>query len=577
MSTAAPNPSEPVFSATVMANAESAIPSEIPLPDDTEVLKQMIRELLKTLHSERHENEHLRHRLEQLLRRLYGPRAEHFDPNQPLLFADLQTPGEAPSDPAAAPVEATLPVEDKSAASAKPAGHGRQRLPENLRREQVRHDLTTAERICPDCGQPRCCIGEDFSEQLEYEPASLYIVVHVRPKYACARCHNGVFSATVAAQPIDKGLPGPGLLAYIIVCKYADHLPLYRQERIFSRQGVDLSRQSLCDWLGKSAKLLEPLYECLKLWIVDSKVLHTDDTSVQVQDIGKTRKAHFWGYFGDREHPGNIFDYTISRARDGPLTFLETFVGYLQADAYTGYDRIYAGQRVSEVGCNAHARRKFHEARTSDAARAHTALGYYRSLYKIEAEAKELAEERYYAELPEAPPLDHGLPPERYLTLRDEERLRLRKERAVPILADFKAWLEKQQQEVLPKSPMAEAFTYALNQWDALTRYTTAGFLEIDNNWAEREMRRIAIGRKNWLFLGNDEAGKTAAILFSFVSTCQRHAIDPFVYLRDVLRRLPTHAPDRLGELLPGRWQPALPEARDGQTEATPAANQAPT
>jgi transposase len=569
MSTATPNPSEPVFSATVMANATIDATSEPPLPDDLEVLKQMVRELLKTLRSQRHENEHLRHHLDLLLRRLYGPRAERFNPDQLLLFADLQNPGEAGATADTPPSDAELPPTEESAASAKRPGHGRQKPPSHLRREEVRHDLTPAERICPDCGQDRCCIGEDISTQLEYEPASLYLLVHVRPKYACPRCHNGVFSATVAAQPIDKGLPGPGLLAQIIVCKFADHLPLYRQERIFSRQGVDLSRQTLCDWLSQAAELLEPLYERLKLWIVASTVLHTDDTGVQVQDIGKTRKAHFWGYFGDREHPGNIFDYTTSRARDGPQTFLKNFSGYLQADAYTGYDRIYAGERVVEVGCNAHARRKFHEARTSDAARAHTALAYYRSLYKIEAEAKQLALERYIAELPDAPPLlAEGLPPEGYVTLLEKERLRLRQEKAVLILADFKSWLDNQQKEVLPKSPMAEAFTYALNQWEALTRYTTAGFLEIDNNWAEREMRRIAIGRKNWLFLGNDDAGKTAAILLSFVSTCQRHAINPFIYFRDVLRRLPTHPEDRLDELLPGRWQPALPEVQDGQSQA---------
>lgn len=568
MSTAAPNPSEPVFSATVSSLAtDSAADSAADplLPDDPEVLKQMIRELLETLRSARHEQEHLQQRIDQLLRRLYGPRAERFNPNQPLLFPDEPTPAEPVPEPPPLP-----PVDTASETTIKKRpGHGRQQLPKHLERRRVVHDLTAVERTCCGCGQERAKIGEDISEQLEYVPASLFIRVHVRPKYACPRCRTGVFSATVAAQPIDKGLPGPGLLAYIIVCKFADHLPLYRQETIFSRQRVHLSRQTLCDWLGQAGALLKPLYERLKIWVLGSQWLHTDDTRVQVQDIGKTRTARFWGYLGDDDHPGNVFDYTPNRKRDGPREFLKGFQGFLHADAFSGYDCIYAGDRVTEVGCNAHARRKFYDARSSAAAAAHTALGYYRQLFKIEAEAKAAAAERYVADFPEAPPLDKGLPPERFLTLLYEERLRRRQQESVPILAEFERWLREQKTKVLSKSPLAEAITYALNQWQALTRYTTAGFLDIDNNWAEREMRRLAIGRKNWLFVGNDEAGRTAAIFVSFVSTCQRHDIDSFAYLQDILRRLPEHPADRLDELLPGRWRP-LPPPVDAHTPSLP-------
>jgi transposase len=560
MSLAAPNPSEPVFSVTITATAVvDATTAEPALPDDPQVLKQMIRELLETLRSQRHQNEHLQHRLDLLLRRLYGPRAERFNPDQPLLFTDLQAPADTPADSTTPPANSeSPPPPPEPAASTKPTGHGRQRLPKNLRRETVVYDLTTAERLCSGCGQPRTCIGEDRSEQLEYQPASLFVVVHVRPKYACPRCHNGVFTATVAAQPINKGLPGPGLLAHIIVCKFADHLPLYRQESIFSRQGVDLSRQTLCQWLGQAGQLLKPLYQRLKALVLASTVVHTDDTPVPVQEPGKTRTGRIWDYLGDAEHPGNVFDYTPTRSRDGPAKFLEHFRGYLQADAYTGYDQIYVGDQVIEVGCNAHARRKFHEARTTDAAGAHSALAYYRQLYQIEAEAKKRAEERYRAEVPEALPWEEdGLAPLRFVALLYEERYRLRQQKSLPILADFERWLGEQKNAVVPKSPLGEAITYVLNQWQALTRYTQHGFLDIDNNRAERQIRRIAIGRKNWLFLGNDEAGETAAILFSFVSTCQRHGLDAFVYLRDVLRRLPEHPLDRLDELLPGRWQPA--------------------
>ena len=257
---------------------------------------------------------------------------------------------------------------------------------------------------------------------------------------------------------------------------------------------------------------------------------------------GTTATARFWGYLGDRNHPYNVFDFTVNRKRDGPQRFLADYHGYLHADAFSGYDALYLPKAqagtvpIREVACNAHARRKFYEARSSDAARAHQALAYYAQLYEIERRAKAAA-------------FDDG------------QRLQVRQDLAVPILAQFHAWLENQRAQVLPKSPLAEAIGYALHNWTALIRYTEAGFLEIDNNAAEREMKRIAIGRKNWLFVGSSKGGETAAVLFSFTSTCHRLGIDPWAYLQDVLSSLPTTAPEQLGDLLPDRWQAARPPA----------------
>ena len=309
-----------------------------------------------------------------------------------------------------------------------------------------------------------------------------------------------IISAPKPPSPIAKGLPGPGLLAYIIVSKYFDHLPLYRLEHILKRQGLPLSRSTMCDWMAASAEVLRPLYDAMVTQVVLSAWLHTDDTPVKNQGHapGTTALSRFWIYLGDRTHPYNVFDFTINRKRDGPQSFLENFHGYLHADAFSGYDALYlppprratpldaaaAGAAATtlasivECACNAHARRKFHEARGSDDLRAHQALAYYAQLYALERGATD-------AELD------------------DDARLRMRQELAVPILERFHKWLEEQRPQVLPKSSMAEAIGYALNNWTALIRYTEAGFLSIDNNAAEREMKRIAIqGRRaHWVIL----------------------------------------------------------------------------
>jgi transposase len=521
-------------------NANTA---EKELPGDLAVCHEMIEELLETLAAKSRQLDQAYHRISLLLQRMYGPRKERINPAQLQLFAETLAVVE--------PTEAA-PTEEEPAATSAPArrrGHGRQELPKDLLRIPCLHDLTEAEKLCPDCGQQRVRLGQEVSTQLDYQPASLFILEHVRPTYVCIRCHGQVVTAAKPEQPIDKGMPGPGLLAHVITSKYADHLPLYRQERILERFGVSLSRSTLCDWMARAATLLEPLYLLMVEIVLNSRVLHTDDTPVPVQDPkqDKTKTGRLWVYLGDHDHPYNIFDYTPNRSRDGPATFLKSFQGYLQADAFGGYDGIYLSQPVIEVGCNAHARRKFFEAKDSDAACAHQALAFYRQLYEIERQAAEAADREF----------DRRSATEtvRKQDLLEAERLRFRQGQGAPILETMSAWLKKQQQDALPKSPMGQAIGYALNHWKALTRYAHHGFLAIDNNWAEREMKKVAIGRKNWLFFGSDRGGDTAAVLLTLVSSCQRHGLDPFRYLEDVFYRLPGLAKDCYPELLPDRWQ----------------------
>jgi transposase len=514
------------------------------LPDDPAILQLMVLELLAALRDTRRQNEELQHRLDLLLRRIYGPRTERFDPNQPLLIPDAFEPvAPAVSEPAnAVPPE----PEPGAAPKKKPRPHGRRVLPKNLRRLPRVYELTEAERRCPECGESRIQISAEHSEQLDYEPSTLFVIEHIRCTYACPHCEGQVVTAGKPAQPIQKGLPGPGLLAHVIIEKYADHVPLYRQERRLARQGVELSRSTLCDWMAGAARTLEPLYDLMRTLILLCGTIHTDDTPVKVRDSERKIKAlgRLWIYFGDYLYPYNVFDFTMSRKRDGPSRFLKGFRGFLQADAFSGYDGIYAGGDVVEVGCNAHARRKFIEAQTTDPVRAAAALAYYRQLYAIETAIK--------AEIAK-------LPPDADEPARAAIRLRARQERSVPVLEHFKTWLDAQKPDVLPKSPLGGAIGYVQNQWEALKRYTSSGFLSIDNNVSEQHMKIIAIGRKNWLFTGSENGGKTMAVLFSLVSSCQRHGHDPFVYLRDVLERLPDHPQDRLSELLPDRW--SLPAA----------------
>ena len=506
------------------------------LPGNPAVLQQMIRELLATLHARDRELEGVRHRLDQLLRRLYGPRAEKIDPAQLLLFA------EAPQEPAAPapPLTTDKPMP-------RHPGHGRRRLPRDLPRQQILHELPEAERACPGCGHARAPIGRERSERLDYRPASLFVVEHVRVTYACPRCQAQAERALVETAPkppapLERALPGPGLLAHVSVAKYADHLPLHRQARILERHGLLLPRSTICDWMAAMAVSLTPLCQRMRELVLLSRLIQTDDTPVPVLDgrRDRTRQGRVWVYLGDRLHPYTVFDYTPTHSRDGPETFLRGFHGCLQADAYAGYDALFrADPALFEVGCWAHARRGFYEARTSDPERAHAALAWVRRLYDVEDAAK--------ATLPE------GASPDRA----EAALLERRQAEAVPLLSSFCQWLQEQRRQVLPKSPLGQAVSYALGNWAALTRYTEQGFLPPDNNASERALRGIGIGRKNYLFFGSDTGGRTAAVHYSIIAGARRHGRDPFAYLRDVLTRLPALPADRLDELLPDRWQPA--------------------
>jgi len=466
-----------------------------------------------------------------ILRRYYGPRSEKFDPRQLLLFGEMID--EIPLDKWSVEEEAGEPLVTRRIKNRDK--HGRQQLPEQLERIEIEHDLADDQKPCPCCGEVRCRIGAETSEQLEYFPASFKVLKHIRHKYACPACDHDGFNPNIQLaekppQPIDKGLPGPSLLAYVITSKLADHLPLYRLERIFERQEVHIARSTMCAWIRCAGELVAPLVDLMIERVKESRAIHTDDTTIPIQSPGEKqcRKGRIWCYVGDDAHPYIVYDYTPSRGRDGPASWLDGYRGYLQADAYGGYDGIYSGKSVTEVACWAHAPRKFHDAQDSDGQRAAQMLAMIGELYAIEREAKDTD---------------------------DVARQSLRQERSVPVLARIKAWLDDANQIVLPRSPMATAIGYALNQWTALNVYVTQGFLNIDNNVSERALKRVAIGRKNWLFAGHDAAAKHHATLWSLIASAERHQVDPQRYLTSVLAKIGQTPTAELDQFLPDVWK----------------------
>jgi len=503
--------------------------SEASLPEDVALCHELIRQQADSLERAQRRIEQLEHAMDLLLRQKYGPRSERLDPNQLRLFIE-EGDEPVPAEPDVFPEPPETPKRTWKR-------RGRQTLPENLPRVPVIVELSEHERACPGCGGLRAHFDDEVSEQLDYEPASLFVRQFIRRKYACRSCQEHVAIPAKTPQPIDKGLPGPGLLAHVITNKYSYHLPLYRQEDLLAHYGVTISRSTLCGWMARSAELFAPLYDLLIKRVRGSSIIWTDDTTVPVWDptLPKTRTGRFWVYLGDSRNPYCVYDFTPRRSRDGPERFLEGFRGYLQADAFGGYDRVCAGANVIRVACWAHARRKFDEARTTAPLLAHVALARIQQLYRIEkACANFSAEER------------------RVIRLRD----------AVPLLNAIEEWLDEQSRKTLPKSPIGKAISYARAQWEDLQTYTHDGELSIDNNLSERSLRAQAIGRKNYLFVGSDRGGRTAATLYSLVGSCKRHQIDPFAYLKDILERLPTQPADRLGELLPDAWVAANPDAR---------------
>jgi transposase len=501
------------------------------LPENPKVLQQMVLDLMAQLDRECTE----RNKIEALLRELLNARrnrkSEQLSSDQLALFAAAWQARQAeaePTKPDSSNDDDPNPNPGADESASKKRTGGRQPLARHLKREHIVHDLAEEEKHCSTCQQDLRPIGEESSERYEYIPAQLTVIEDICKKYACA-CT--VKTATKPSQPIEKSTAGASLLAQVIVAKTADHLPLHRQEKIFERHGVDISRKTMGGWLAQCADLLKPLYGSMKEVLFQSKVIGTDDTSVKVLDVKLpfARTGRIWPYSGDADHPVILYDYTATRERAGPEEFLKGYRGYIQADAYGGYDAFFKdpARGLIEVGCWAHARRYFHNALESDQARMGPALLLIAQLYRVEKQARPLTA---------------------------EDRLRLRHLQSQPILEKLRNYLLEIQVEVLPKSPEGRAVRYTLKNWTALTRYCENGDLQIDNNATERAIRGIAVGRNNWMFFGSDEGGKTAAVLRSFVASCQRVGVDPFVWLKDTLTRIADHPINRIAELLPHNW-----------------------
>jgi transposase len=525
------------------------------LPDEPIVLKQLVTQLFDELQKAKAALQRQEHHMHLLLRRLYGGTSEKFDPQQGLLF-DPRPEEEKSAEDKLVPPAAT---ESTPTRTANRDRHGRGRIPENMQREEVVHDLTDAEKEALGGADNLTELPPEQSEQYDWRPSTMHVLVHVRKKYArreqlpesgLTPAEQNVVVAPKPAEAIPGCLAAPGLLAQVIVSKGADHLPLHRLEGIFKRQGARISRQTMDGWWLLSAEFLQPFYNLAVRVVLDSFTVHTDDTSVKVRDAWRKEKhtGRFWPYVGDPLHPLTVFDYTATHQRAGPAAFLKNYRGYLQADAFNGYDGIYLESqgRIIEVGCWAHARRKYHESRRLDPPHMETALAWIGRLYAIE---KNLRERRNteWRELPFEEQAAHVATE--------------RQSRSLPLLEGFHAWLETEAPKVLPKSDVRGAMEYTLNNWTALCRYTESGWLDIDNNEGENAVRGIALGRKNWLFCGSDRGGRAAAIHFSLLTSCKRHNLDPWVYYRDILTRLPAMLPsageDELLALLPHRWRPA--------------------
>jgi transposase len=490
------------------------------LPQDVERLHEIIIslrnnqvELESSLQEKIDEIADLRFKLQKALMARFGRRTEKFSPHQLNLFDEA-----APSEP-----DVTQDIqqadEEITIASHTRKKSGRKPLPKHLPREQIVHDLRDEEKICA-CGHALHRIGEDISEKLEFIPAQVKVIQHVRCKYACRACEGAVIMAALPPQPIPKSIASPGLLSHVIVSKYEDHLPLYRQEQMLQRMGIEMARATLCFWVLKSAEVLRPLRDGLKEDIIIHTYTQADETPVQVlnePDKPNTSKSYMWVYYGGTPDKKSIvYDYQPTRSGQAAANFLYGFKGVLQTDGYGGYNPFDSKPDVIHIGCWAHCRRKFAEiikvSKTSG--KAVVAVNYIRQLYAIEKEARE----------------NHGS---------HEQRYHLRQQRAGPILLEFKSWLDETQHQVPPQSHIGKAIAYALNQWHLLIKYIDHGEVEIDTNRLENMIRPFALGRKNWLFMGSDKGAEAGAIIYSLLATCKANLIEPYAYLKYVLDQLP--------------------------------------
>lgn len=514
-------------------------------------------------------------------RRLYGPRADQIDTGQLLLeFAvaleNRPLDADALADAAAADfgelsrVEATGQQTAAADATAdatkgeesKPSRRlrrGRRNLAafDKLPVTQKIHDLPESDKPCPCCGQMRCRIGQEQTWQIEYIPGRFERIEHVQIRYACKTCEQSAENPQIALaekppSPIDKGMAGPGLLAYVVTAKYADYLPLYRLENIFARAGFEVARSTQCLWCGDVANIVKPIYDLMCRRVRMSHVIGTDDTVLPLlqpalsssNGPGEATKARMWAYLGDDDNPYNVFDFTTSRNRDGPALWLKDFTGVVLADGYGGYDGICLENDSTKAGCWAHSRRKFVDAEHFAPDIARQALALIGKLYEVERQAKELSA---------------------------ADRLALRQARSLPVLGELHQRLTAWSATLLPKHPMRQAIGYLLNQWPTLCVFAQDGAVSIDNNLAEQEMKRIALMRKNSLFVASQRGGQTAAILASLTSTCRRHEIDPQLYFTQLLCNLDTTPTSQLATWLPDQWK--LRQAKEAAQAASPPAH----
>jgi transposase len=486
--------------------------------------------------------EALEHDRDRLLKRFFGQKAEKFDPAQlRLVFADEQDlpDEERPAHVDEAPdVESPSKDEQKEEKKKGKGAHGRGGISSKIPREERKHELKAHELPCPGCGDPRRPIGAERTEVLEYRPAQFKVIEHVRTKYACAGCQGHVVCAPIPAGegPVfDRGRPGPGLLAHLVMSKYSDHLPLNRLEAIYARGGVELSKSTMCDWAMRVADLVVPIVVQLKREMLARGLMGGDETEIRVLDKsapGGSRKGRIWAWRGERGVV--VFQYTPTKEGDWAARFLGDYRGYLQVDAYSGYDRLYRDGKIVEVGCWAHTRRKFFEAIDTAPREAAAAMATIRALYQVEREAK-----------------DGGLDA--------AARLALRKEKSSSIVDEFYSWIEKQAEAVVPGTPLATAVGYAKRLRVALSRFLEDGRIELDNNNVERALRQVAVGRKNWEFAGSALGAERGAALYSIVVSCRELDIDPYEYLRDVIPRLGTTPASEVASLTPRAWKAARP------------------
>lgn len=479
-------------------------------------------------------------RLLAALRKRFGRSSEKLTHEQLLLaLNEADKAAEAETAPASAPEPEPEPAPEPERAPRKPTG--RRALPASLPRRIERYEPTDAQKHCDTCGKDKKCIGHESNELLEFEPAKLVVIEQQRLKFACDTCENGVVIGPVGPKPIEGGLPGPGLLAHVVVSKFKDHLPLYRQSNILGRLGVDIADATLGGWIAEAAKLLREIWERMCAQVLLPIVMAVDDTPIRVLDRDHkdgVKRGHMWCYVGyDCGKPATVaFVYTPTWRGEGPRTFLKDRVGYIQCDGYKGLEDLFGGPvpvRCIKVGCMAHSRRKFHEAFVAKDKRAAAPLRSIQALYAIEDEAREAG-------------------------LSGEARRLVRDERSRPHVEALRKWLDENTKSINPKSGLGKAITYANNQWASLIVFLHDGDIPIDNNFVENKIRPIALGRRNWLFLGSDASGDNAAIIYSVLAACVLAEVEPEAYLRDVFDQRSKKLPvSRIDELLPAAWKKA--------------------